>query len=59
MQTGGYGSYDGSYDGNYLASILKFDPTSLSWNQIGRMTKTRAYHGVSVVRAADVEQFCV
>ena len=43
----------------YVATILKFDPASLSWSQVGEMAKARAYHGASVVRAEEVERFCV
>ena len=48
-------------DGTYLAltTILKFDPATLSWSQVGQLNHARAGHGASVVRAEDVEQFCV
>ena len=47
-------------DGTYLAltTILKFDPETLSWSQVGDMLQARASHGASVVRAEEVEQFC-
>ena len=45
--------------GNYVATILKFDATSLSWSEVGEMAKARYYHAASVVRVEEVEQFCV
>ena len=48
--------------GGYLettASILKFDPRSLSWSEVGEMTQARFMHGASVVNAEDVGQYCV
>ena len=39
--------------------ILKFDPNTLSWTQMGEMFYARYDHGISVVNAEDVEQFCV
>ena len=47
-------------DGTYLAltTILKFDPATLSWSQVGDMVQARDSHGASVVRAEDVEPFC-
>ena len=54
MHTGGYARGEGEI----LAIILKFDPASLSWSRVGKMTKARSSHGASVVRAEEVEQFC-
>ena len=42
-----------------MATVLKFDPASLSWRQVGEMVQARSSHGASVVRAEEVEQFCV
>ena len=42
-----------------LATILKFDPRTLSWSQVGEMVEAREDHAMSVVRAEEVEQFCV
>ena len=42
-----------------MAFVLKFDPASLSWSQEGEMAQARFGHGASVVRAEEVEQFCV
>ena len=41
------------------AFIFRFDPKTLSWTQVGEMAQARTGHAVSVVKAADVEQFCV
>ena len=48
---------DGTYRA-FLSTILKFDPTTLSWSQVGDMLQARDSHGASLVRAEDVEQFC-
>ena len=42
-----------------MAFVLKFDPASLSWSQVGEMAQARSSHGASVVRAEEVEQLCV
>jgi len=52
-------STGGMDSNNAYATILKFDPRTFSWSQVGEMDQTRNYHGASVVRAEDVEQFCV
>ena len=57
LHTGG-GGYGTANLAN-LASILKFDPASLSWSQVGEMAQARRYHAASIVRAEEVEQFCV
>ena len=44
---------------NYYATILKLDPSHLSWVQVGTMTRARAAHGASNVRGEDVGRFCV
>ena len=40
----------GHANNKYVATILKFDPTSLSWSLVGEMAQDRAYHGASIVR---------
>ena len=57
LHTGG-GGYGTANLAN-LASILKFDTASLSWSQVGEMAMARYQHGASVVRAEEVEHFCV
>ena len=52
------------YDYDYgeittLATVLKFDPSKLSWTEVGNMSKTRDRHAASVVNVEDVEKFCV
>ena len=42
-----------------MATILKFDATSLSWSEVGEMAKAMYYLWASVVRVEEVEQFCV
>ena len=50
--SGGLGGTGTEYE------VLKFDPSTLSWSKVGDMVEARGFHGVSVVRAEDVEQFC-
>ena len=46
-------------DGDYsCATNYKFDVTSLTWRQVGWLTKARGFHGASVVKADEVQQFC-
>ena len=35
-----------------MATILKFDTTTLTWSQVGNMTRVRAFHGASVYNSA-------
>ena len=53
------GLFIGGCHTNYYATILKLDPTHLSWVQVGKMTHARADHGASNVKGEDVEKFCV
>ena len=39
-------------------AILRFDPGTLAWAQVGVMAEGRAYHGMSVVRARDIQDYC-
>ena len=51
---GGYNYKTGvTYD-----TILKFDPISLDWTEVGRMRQPRTMHGASVARLQDMEQYC-
>ena len=42
----------------YYATNNKFDVNSLTWRQVGELTKARGFHGASVVKADEVQQFC-
>ena len=51
---GGYNYKTGlTYD-----TILKFDPISLVWTEVGRMRQPRTMHGASVARLQDIKQYC-
>ena len=42
----------------FYNDVLKFDPSSLQWTNVGAMSEGRYGHGVSVVKAEDVEEYC-
>ena len=44
------GGYDGSRDSPFLDDILEFDPLTGQWKEVAKMTKTRGYHAVSVIK---------
>ena len=48
----------GGYDGEATEDILEFLPTLGEWRLQDRLSKARGYHVMSVVRLADIEQFC-
>ena len=50
---GGRRNYDVIED-----SILRFDIKNNTWSQIGRMKRRRKEHGISVVLAKDIMDFC-
>ena len=39
-------------------AILRFDPGTLAWAQVGVMAEGRAYHGMSVVTVRDIQDYC-
>ena len=39
-------------------AVLRFDPGSLEWQQVGRLQVARTYHGASVVSVADIREHC-
>ena len=55
------GGYDcaqdtgGSDGARYLDTVLRFDPASLSWTLVGRLSLARAWHALAVVEAEDVK----
>ena len=51
---GGYNYKTGvTYD-----TILKFDPISLVWTEVGRLRQARTMHAASVARLQDIKQYC-
>ena len=51
---GGYNYKTGvTYD-----TILKFDPISLVWTEVGRLRQARTMHAASVARLHDIKQYC-
>ena len=55
------GGYDGAQDTggsdgtHYLDTVLRFDPASLSWVEVGRLSLARAWHALAVVEAEEVK----
>ena len=41
-----------------LGEIMQFDPDSENWSMVGVMKNAREYHGISVVNATIVEEYC-
>ena len=37
-----------------MDTVLRFDPASLSWTLVGRLSLARAWHALAVVEAEDV-----
>ena len=60
--TGGFYGYDSA--GNWIGqeghkdTILKFDPSSLQWAEVGAMSRPRVSHALSLVRVEEVQQYC-
>ena len=50
---------DDIMDTTYHDSVLKFDPASLVWQQVGVMRQARSEHGISVVKVADIQDYCL
>ena len=49
----------GGRDDHYYSDILKFDATTETWLLVGKLTKARAWHAMSVVKLSDVSKYCV
>ena len=49
----------GDANGIHHGEILKFEKTTLEWQEVGSMNKTRQYHAMSVVSVEDVKDYCV
>ena len=43
----------------YEKTVLKFDPITFQWSEIGTMKERRSNHAMSVVNAEDVAEYCV
>ena len=48
----------GGSDDRYMDSILSWSPDTESWSQAGVHTAARAWHGVTEVSLAAVEDYC-
>ena len=46
------------FPGEYYASIHRFDPATLAWLEVGAMRQPRSFHGLSVVMAEDIRDYC-
>ena len=54
IYTGGFTPFPGEY----YASIHRFDPATLAWLEVGAMRQPRSFHGLSVVMAEDIRDYC-
>ena len=43
----------------YEKTVLKFDPITFHWSEVGTMKERRSNHAMSVVNADDVAEYCV
>ena len=49
----------GGHDGKKaLADVLDYDPDENKWTKVGRLTKARFYHGMSLV-PKETADYCV
>ena len=55
---GGSGPASNINHKNILNNILRFNTSTLEWNEIGTMTYKRYGHAVSAVPLQDVSKFC-
>ena len=39
-------------------TVLKFDPITFQWSEVGTMKKKRSNHAISAVNAEDVAEYC-
>ena len=60
--TGGFNGYDSA--GNWVGqtsghkdTILRFEPSSLQWAEVGAMSRPRASHALSLLRVEEVQQY--
>ena len=54
IHTGGFTPFPGEY----YASIHRFDPATLAWQEVRAMRQPRSFHGLSVVMAEDIREYC-
>ena len=52
--SGGYVGYR-----DILDEILEFNPTSGKWTVLDNMMVARTWHAISVIKADNVEGFCI
>ena len=48
----------GDYLYIYEKTVLKFDPITFQWSEVGTMKKKRSNHAISAVNAEDVAEYC-
>ena len=48
----------GGSDGNYLTSILFWDPSTESWQQVGDLKVARDFHAAVAIPSSIVESEC-
>ena len=48
----------GGWGDTYLDTILRLDPDTLAWEEVGHMASARSGHGVTTLAARDIVQYC-
>ena len=48
----------GGWGDTYLDTILRLDPDTLGWEEVGHMASARSGHGVTTLAARDIVQYC-
>ena len=48
----------GGWGDIYLDTILRLDPDTLGWEEVGHMASARSGHGVTTLAARDIVHYC-
>ena len=48
----------GGWGDTYLDTILRLDPDTLGWEEVGHMASARSGHGVTTLAARDIVHYC-
>ena len=48
----------GGWGDTYLDTIMRLDPDTLAWEEVGHMASARSGHGVTTLAARDIVQYC-
>ena len=49
----------GGYDGNYLTEILRWDPSTESWQKAGDFALPRHFHAAVAIPSSIIESGCL